>query len=298
MKYRITHRTHYRYSQPVVLCHNEARLQPRQAPHQACLASTVMVEPTPAEWAERQDFFGNRVLYFAVEEPHQGLTVSAISDIELASPPAPPGLDASPAWEALHAILLEHADAESRLARQFVLDSPCAAAAADPRAYAEPSFPSGRPVLAAVADLSRRIHREFRFDPQSTTVATPVSEVLAQRHGVCQDFAHLAIACLRSLGLPARYVSGYLETEAPAGLPRLQGADLSHAWFAVYVPGVGWVDFDPTNDCQPSERHVTTAWGRDYGDVTPLKGVIFGGGAHTLEVSVDMARVEEAPPGA
>jgi transglutaminase-like putative cysteine protease len=146
-----------------------------------------------------------------------------------------------------------------------------------------------------VHDLSRRIHREFRFDPHSTTVSTPVAEVLAQRHGVCQDFAHLAIACLRSLGLPARYVSGYLETVAPPHQAPLQGADSSHAWFAVYAPGLGWIDFDPTNDCLPAERHVTTAWGRDYSDVAPIKGVIFGGGAHTLEVSVDMRRIPHPP---
>jgi transglutaminase-like putative cysteine protease len=143
-----------------------------------------------------------------------------------------------------------------------------------------------------VADLNWRIHRDFTFDPQSTTVATPVGEVLAQRHGVCQDFAHLAIACVRAMGLPARYVSGYLETVPPPGQARLQGADVSHAWFAVYVPDAGWVDFDPTNDLVPADRHVTTAWGRDYADVTPLKGIIFGGGPHALEVSVDMQRLD------
>jgi transglutaminase-like putative cysteine protease len=179
-----------------------------------------------------------------------------------------------------------------RAARQFALDSACAGGAPDAAAYASPSFPPGRPILAAVRDLSSRIHREFRFDPESTTVATPVSDVLAQRHGVCQDFTHLAIACLRSLGLPARYVSGYLETHAPPGQPRLRGADASHAWFSVYVPRRGWVDYDPTNDCLPTDRYVTTAWGRDYADVAPLKGVIFGGGVHTLDVAVDMSRCE------
>jgi transglutaminase-like putative cysteine protease len=291
MRYRITHRTSYAYSQPVVLCHNEARLEPRETPRQQCLQSAVVIEPTATERDEREDFFGNRVLYFSVEDRHDKLTVSATSEIELA-PLAPPDLDASPAWEAVRDGMGEPADPETRLARQFVLDSPCAASAPETRAYAEPSFPPGRPILAAAADLSRRIHREFRFDPESTTVSTAVAEVLVQRHGVCQDFAHLAIACLRSLGLPARYVSGYLETETASGQPRLQGVDASHAWLAVYVPGLGWIDFDPTNDCLPAERHVTTAWGRDYGDVTPLKGVIFGGGAHTLTVSVDMVRVE------
>ena len=292
MKYRITHQTQYLYSRAVLLCHNEARLQPRQTARQSCRQSAVAVEPAPAARAERADFFGNRVLYFAVQEPHEQLTVTATSEVEVVPPPLSPPPDASPPWDALGAALDDQLDAESRAARQFVLDSPCAAAAPEVRAFAEASFPPGRPTLAAVLDLSRRIHREFRFEQQRTTVATPVSEVLAQRHGVCQDFAHLAIACVRSLGLPARYVSGYVETLAAPGQPRLQGADVSHAWFAVYVPGLGWVDFDPTNDCLPSDRYVTTAWGRDYADVTPLKGVLFGGGGHTLAVSVDMARVE------
>jgi transglutaminase-like putative cysteine protease len=322
MRYRVTHTTRYDYGQPVVLCHNEARLQPRQTPQQSCWQSVVTVDPVPAERAERVDFFGNRVLYFAVQDPHDRLTVTASSDVDVAARDA---LDdvAAPAWDRVRAHMQGSspestsanaggqegalpasmrqpkasqegagADPEQPVvqARQFILDSACAAASPAAAAYAAPSFPPGRPILAAVHDLNRRIHREFRFDPESTTVVTPVSEVLVQRHGVCQDFAHLAIACLRSLGLPARYVSGYLETTAPPGAERPQGADASHAWFAVFVPGNGWVDFDPTNDCRPGDRHVTTAWGRDYADVTPLKGVIFGGGTHRLDVSVDMVR--------
>lgn len=290
MKYRVTHRTLYAYGQPVLRCHSEARLQPRETTRQACLRSEVAIDPAPEQRAERRDVFGNRVLYFALQEAHGALAVTATSEVDV-TPTAPLDLEATPPWEALRDSLAEQADAESRSARQFALDSACAAAAPDAAAYAGPSFAPGRPILAAVHDLSRRIHREFRFDPDSTTVSTAVAEVLVQRHGVCQDFAHLAIACLRSLGLPARYVSGYLETVAPPHQPRLQGADSSHAWFAVYVPGLGWIDVDPTNDCLPADRHVTTAWGRDYSDVVPLKGVIFGGGAHTLEVSVDMRRV-------
>jgi transglutaminase-like putative cysteine protease len=291
MKYRVTHRTRYAYTQPVVLCHNEARLEPRRTARQVCRSSAVTITPEPAQRAAREDFFGNRVLYFAVQETHEQLTVTATSEVDVS--PSPPGhVGGSPPWDALRDGLADHVDAETRAARQFRLDSVCAAAAPDAATYAAPSFPLGRPVLAAVHDLNSRIHREFRFDPESTTVATPVAEVLGRRHGVCQDFAHLAIACLRSFGLPARYVSGYLETQAPPGQPRLDGADVSHAWFAVYVPGLGWIDFDPTNDCIPDERYITTAWGRDYADVAPLKGVIFGGGAHTLAVSVDMTRCE------
>lgn len=288
MRYRVVHRTRYAYSQPVVLAHSEARLEPRPTPLQACGACTIDIDPLPAVRAAHDDAFGNRVLYFAQQEAHQSLTVTATSEVEVgAAPPAPP----SPAWEETVRRLREDGDAESRLARQFALDSPGAAATPELHAYAAPSLSPGRPLLEAVADLNRRIHRDFTFDPTSTTVATPLVEVLAQRQGVCQDFAHLAIACLRAHGLPARYVSGYLETEPPPGQARLQGADVSHAWFAVYLPGVGWVDFDPTNDLLPADRHVTTAWGRDYTDVTPLKGVIFGGGPHTLEVSVDMQRL-------
>jgi transglutaminase-like putative cysteine protease len=291
MKYRVTHRTLYGYSRPVVLCHNEARLQPRRTARQVCRSSEVTIAPGTAARAEREDFFGNRVLYFAVQDAHEQLTVIATSEVEV-SPPPPVIDEDSPPWDALDQGLADDVPVETRVARQFALDSACAGAAPDAAAYASPSFPPGRPVLAAVRDLSSRIHREFRFDPESTTVATPVSDVLAQRHGVCQDFTHLAIACLRSLGLPARYVSGYLETQAPPGQPRLRGADASHACFAVYGTRLGWVDFAPTNDCVPADRYITTAWGRDYADVAPLKGVIFGGGTHTLKVAVDMARCE------
>lgn len=290
MRYRIVHSTRYDYSRPVVLAHSEARVRPRSTAAQLCAACTIDVDPLPAVRAEHGDAFGNTVLYFAVQDPHQSLAVTASSEVEVLAAVAPPS---SPPWEDAVRLLHESASAETRLARQFALDSPGAAGSPALRAYAAPSLPPGRPLLEAVAELNWRIHRDFRFDPESTTVTTPLADVLAQRHGVCQDFAHLAIACLRAHGLPARYVSGYLETEPPPGRKRLQGADVSHAWFAVFVPDVGWVDFDPTNDLLPADRHVTTAWGRDYTDVTPLKGVIFGGGPHTLEVSVDMLRVAD-----
>jgi transglutaminase-like putative cysteine protease len=175
---------------------------------------------------------------------------------------------------------------------QLALDSSHAAASAALAEYAAPSFAPQRPLLAVLEDLVGRIHRDFAFNPESTTVATPLADVLAHRSGVCQDFAHLAIGCFRSMGLAARYVSGYLETTPPPGQTRLQGADRSHAWFSVYVPGCGWVDADPTNDQVPPQRHLAIAWGRDYADVTPLKGVIFGGGTHTLEVAVDVVRLD------
>lgn len=291
MKYAIRHETRYGYSQPVVLCHNEARLQPRTTERQICLRSDVTVSPLTGARDEREDLFGNRVLYFAIQEPHGELIVTATSEVEITHVPASYDPSLSFPWEQALEQLRQGTSTQQREVRQFTLDSPCAAASDELRAYALPSFPPGRPVLAAVHDLSCRIHREFTFNPQSTTVTTPLSQVLANRGGVCQDFAHLAIACLRSFGVPARYMSGYLETLPPPGLPRLQGADASHAWFAVFVSGMGWLEFDPTNDQLPGDRYVTTAWGRDFADVTPLKGVIFGGGDHTLDVGVDMQRI-------
>lgn len=172
---------------------------------------------------------------------------------------------------------------------QFTYDSHYVARSNALLEYAAPSFAAGRPMLDAVADLTARIHREFRYDAKATTLATPLKEVLQHRHGVCQDFAHLAIGCLRSLGLAARYVSGYLQTNVPEGKERLIGADASHAWLSVFCPDVGWVDFDPTNNMIPADRHLTIAWGRDYDDVSPIKGVILGGGSHTMTIAVDVA---------
>jgi transglutaminase-like putative cysteine protease len=293
MKYRIVHATRYEYGLPVVLCHNEARLRPRQTPRQTPERFDVAIDPPPAELSERRDMFGNAVHYFAVQEEHSALLVTASSlvDVRASADDRPPVAES---WEESARRIVEEPDPELREARHFVLDSPAAFVTPEVAAFAAPSFPAGRPLFEAAHDLSARIHRQLAFDPQSTTVATPLSEVLDQGRGVCQDFAHLAVACLRSRGIPARYVSGYLETVSPPGIPRLVGADASHAWFAALVPGMGWCEFDPTNDQIPDEHHVVTAWGRDYTDVAPLKGVIFGGGAHTLEVAVDMARVNGA----
>lgn len=290
MRYRVRHRTEYEYSEPVQLCHNEARLRPRSTPYQSCIASELEIAPQPSARAERDDLFGNRVLYFAIQGIHQHLVVTATSEVDCHRPQRPASSDL--AWEAAAETVLRSADAEIREAQQFILDSPSVERSNDLLEYARPSFPAGRPLLESVFDLSARIHREFEFDPSRTTVTTHLSEVLDHRGGVCQDFAHLAIGCLRSLRLPARYVSGYLETVPAAGQPRLEGADASHAWFSVFVPECGWVDLDPTNDQMPDDRYVTIGWGRDYSDVTPFKGVLFGGGAHTMHVGVDMRRID------
>lgn len=290
--YRVTHTTRYEYGEPVTLCHSEAHLKPRGTEVQRVASSVVRVDPAPVLVSERDDFFGNRVTAFCIQQPHTVLTVTAVSTVELGDARLPLLQDTAPPWDQVVRRLADGGDEETLEARQYRLPSPQVPVDAACRDYAAPSFPPGRPVLDAARDLMGRIHAEFVFDPESTTVATPVAEVLAARRGVCQDFAHLGLACLRSLGLAARYVSGYLETLPPPGQPRLTGADASHAWLAVYVPDLGWTDFDPTNDLIPAGRHVTVAWGRDYDDVTPLKGVVLGGGPHALQVSVDVMPLE------
>lgn len=293
MKFHIVHTTRYAYSQPVGLCHNEAHLRPRDFELQTCPDTRIHIEPRPARYDERIDYFGNPVAYFSVQESHDRLTVTATSTVHRAAPPAR-DMEASVPWDSVATRLRSADNAAALSAREYALDSPLIAAGIELAAFALPSFAPGRPLLSAVHDLNGRIHREFLYDPDVTTVSTPLAAVLEQRRGVCQDFAHLAIGCLRSLGTPARYVSGYLQRTPPPGQERLRGADASHAWFAVYDPDAGWVDFDPTNDQIVSDRHVTTAWGRDYADVTPLKGVVFGGGAHSLEVAVEILCDDDA----
>jgi transglutaminase-like putative cysteine protease len=294
MKYRIVHKTEYTYGITVSQCHNIAHLRPRNLPAQQCLGHRLQIDPLPMDLAEHEDFFGNHATYFSIQQPHQTLTVTATSEVELQPRDGSPLPDTDMPWDEVRRRLTEVPAEAEREYRQFVLDSPHAAAAPELNAYAAASFPSGRPLLNGVRDLMERVHREFTYDPEFSTVSTPLAEVLASRRGVCQDFAHLAIACLRSLGLAARYVSGYLETLPPPGQVKQQGADESHAWFSVYLPDAGWHDFDPTNNRVPLDQHITTAWGRDYADVTPLKGVLFGGDpGHRPKVAVDMQRLPE-----
>jgi transglutaminase-like putative cysteine protease len=288
VRYRVRHRTVYRYGAPVSHCLNLAHLRPRASERQRCLEVRLEADPSPDLDREWTDFYGNWAWHFALQRPHQTLTVSAASLVEVEPSPEPDAIARLMPWEQVAAHLEASRLEGDREARQFMLPSPFVPLEGEVRAFAEPSFPSGRPLADAVADLTGRIHRELAYDPGFSTVATPLGEVLTARRGVCQDFAHLGIACLRSLGLPARYVSGYLETLPPPGKEKLQGSDASHAWFAAYLPGCGWVDFDPTNDMPAGERHITVAWGRDYGDVAPLRGIVTGGGAHTLEVAVDV----------
>ncbi|MDP2433181.1 MAG: transglutaminase family protein [Pseudomonadota bacterium] len=286
-RFHIEHLTRYRYAQSVDLNYGEARMLPRDTPGQRVLESHLELHPSIDDRQERNDAWGNRVVWFMSRQPHQVLSVTAHSVVERAAPPPAP---ASPPWEIV-ATRQRILSVEAVAAREFCLESPMIARHAEATEYARASFPPGRPLLESVADLSARIHADFQYRPNATEIDTPLSEVLKERHGVCQDFAHLALAGLRGLGLAARYVSGYLETTPPAGMPRQLGADATHAWIGVWLPDLGWFDFDPTNGIAASEGHLTLAWGRDFGDVTPLKGVTHGGGTHTLEVAVTVTRL-------
>jgi transglutaminase-like putative cysteine protease len=249
------------------------------------------IEPEPTSRSEYVDAFGNAVTTFLVAGGFDRLSVVAISEVTvLPVPPSPPSLP----WESAQWLLDIDRQAGSREARQFRAPSRLVPASPQLVEYAEPSFAAGQPLVDAVVGLAARIHRDFVYEPGFTSVTTPLLEVLEYRRGVCQDFAHLAVGCVRSMGLAARYVSGYIETIPPEGQQRLLGVDASHAWFSVYVPGWGWIDVDPTNDQLVSESYVTTAWGRDYWDVSPLRGSVEGGGSsHTLDVAVDVTRVTE-----
>jgi len=285
VRIELIHRTTYRYGDPVTTSHHDARLSPREEENQRVLAHELEILPRPESRRRRADYFGNRTTSFSLSEPHKSLEVLAHSVIEVTRTPDPP-LDTGPSWEAVRDAVRAGHSRDLLSACEMTFDSPRVAASPALAALATASFAPGRPLLACVRELTARIHRDLRYDPQATDLSTPLEEVLHNRRGVCQDFAHLAIGCLRSIGLPARYVSGYLLTRPPPGKPRLIGADASHAWFATFVPGQGWVAFDPTNDVVPSDEHITVAYGRDFDDVTPIRGVILGGGPHELEVAV------------
>ena len=282
--YQVVHTTQYEYREDVSVSHHVARVMPRDFLRQQCLHHALDIEPAPAVMRGHQDYFGNAVTFFIIERAHKALTVRATSTVTVRGKSLPPAA-ASPPWEEAREF-----DRLPLDAIECLFDSASIAVSDAILDYAHPSFSPGRPILDAVADLIRRIHADFTFDPQATTVTTPLRDVLSLRRGVCQDFARLGIACLRSQGLAARYVSGYLETVPAPGAPHLTGVDASHAWLAVYCPGLGWVDVDPTNNLFPSTTHVTLAWGRDYVDVSPVRGVILGGGQHSLHVSVDVLR--------
>lgn len=276
MRYRTRHVTTYSYGEPVSLCHNEVRLKPRTRPEQTLIDFRLDITPRPESVVEHADYYGNTAIFFCIHEPHSRLEIVAESVVDVSPEPAPAAWW-TPAWEDARAQAGEDVSA-----CQFVFDSQVIERSAEFAAYAEPSFPAGRSLLEAAQDLCRRIHADFLYQPYVTQVDTPVETALRNRRGVCQDFSHVMIACLRSMGLPARYVSGYIRS----GENRA-GADASHAWVSVYCPGFGWIGLDPTNDRMEGDgEHVTLAWGRDYADVSPMKGVMVGGGEHLVHVSV------------
>lgn len=292
--YGITHRTTYSYEGDVTSSFGRAHLLPSDRPGQRCLDAEVTVTPPPAELRDHTDYFGNRSTYFAVTTPHRELTVLGASTVVVEQPaPRPP---AAP-WESVRDRLAARPagaqDPGLLDTRSYALPSPRLPPLAAATAYTRSSFAPARPIDEAVIDLAARIHRDFRFVSGSTTVGSTVAELLEQGSGVCQDFAHLAVAGLRGVGLAARYVSGYLETTPPPGRPKLVGVDASHAWVSVFT-GAGWLDVDPTNDRVVGPSYVEVAHGRDYADVPPLKGVIFSNSADSvMHVAVDMVRLAE-----
>lgn len=322
MRYKIKHVTRYEYADFVSLCQNHARLTPCTDHKQVCLSSRIHVEPEPDYLDHYQDYFHNLVSVFEVPTQHKTLVVTAESEIQLLDQMEPRELPDRYSWEQVRQLLQqpdsllypdrlpgseqpsdpeqppdtgsvqgvqEAADLFS--AAEFTLPSPLIPLETEMKQFAELSFTPGRHLIDATYDLMARIFHEFQYDPGFSTISTPILSVLQHKKGVCQDFAHLAIGCLRTLGLAARYVSGYIETLPPEGQEKLEGADATHAWFAVYVPEIGWLDFDPTNNVTAKDQHITVAVGRDFSDVTPLKGVVFGGGSNQLSVAVDVKRL-------
>ena len=293
MRYLLTHKTQYIYHQSVNICYNEAWLVPRVLPYQRCLSHKIIITPQPTSEAVYEDFFGNQFKYFAIQEPHNQMTVTAITDVEVNRPNPYLWLNDTMTWEEACMQIHQSLQPAYLEARQFTAEAGIVQFAPEVVQYARSSFAPKRPLVQVANDLMERIFSDFKFTAGFTTISTPLAVVLKEKKGVCQDFAHLMIACLRCMGMAARYVSGYIETIPPEGQKKLVGADASHAWCAVFIPNLGWLDFDPTNNQIVHNQYVTTAWGRDYSDVPPLKGVVLGSGTQELKVAVDMLRTKE-----
>ena len=287
MKYNIVHLTRYVYTDVVTLCHNQAHLTPRESERQRCISCKLDISPLPATVQPWVNAFGNTATYFSIEQSHRELSLVARSQVEVLSTTVPRDRCRLP-WEQAAARIDSPGFLKEHDPLTLIYLSNRLSHGEDVRQYARESFPAGRPQFDAVMDLTRRIYTDFAYDPKATSIRTTPSEILESRRGVCQDFAHLQITCLRALGLLARYVSGYLVTQPPPGKPRLVGADATHAWASVFFPDWGWVDFDPTNNRLADGDYITLAWGRDYADVSPVRGVFIGGGAHQMNVAVDV----------
>jgi len=292
MIFEVSHKTIYNYTAPVAQAHHLVHLTPRAHERQKVLRHTLLVEPAPTARRDFTDYFGNPASTVALESSHSELLIQSRSQIEVQPPPAV-DLSASAPWDSVAADLAPAKKPYDLSVVQYLTPSPLVALSANLMDFARPSFAPGRPILACARELTERIFTEFAYDDAATDVATTLDEALEIKRGVCQDFAHVLIGAMRAFCLPARYVSGYLLTHPPEGEEKLIGADASHAWVSVWSPEIGWVDFDPTNNMIPQDEHITVAYGRDFQDVSPVTGVLLGGGTHQIKVSVD---VSPSPP--
>jgi transglutaminase-like putative cysteine protease len=290
MTFEVSHRTTYTYRKPVLQSEHLVYMTPRSGLRQTVLRHSLLIEPAPSGNVALTDYFGNSSAILSIDDEHTELIIHARSTVEV-HPPGPPMVALSTVWEQVASKARGENGELDITVLEFVSASRHTKIVREAIDYARPSFPPQRPVLEAALDLTQRIYNDFTFDDTATDISTPVSHVLHERRGVCQDFAHVAITCLRSLGLPARYVSGYLLTYPPPGLEKLKGADASHAWISVWAPELGWVDFDPTNGIMPANEHITVAHGRDYDDVSPISGVLLGGSKQEMSVAVDVTVV-------
>jgi transglutaminase-like putative cysteine protease len=287
MIFEVSHKTVYHYTAPVAQAHHIVHLMPRPHERQRIIRHTLLIDPAPASQSDFVDYFGNPASTIAIESSHSELLIQSRGVIEV-SAPQPIDLSASTAWNQVASELAPQQRPYDIDVVQYLMPSPQVAITPKLIEFAEPSFETGRPILECAQDLTSRIFNEFAYDGTATDIATTIDEILNIRRGVCQDFAHLLIGAMRAFCLPARYVSGYLLTRPPEGEERLIGADASHAWVSVWAPEIGWVDFDPTNNLVPGEEHITIAYGRDFQDVSPVTGVLLGGGSHQIDVAVDV----------
>ncbi|ADU65191.1 transglutaminase family protein [Desulfurispirillum indicum] len=291
MMFRVTHTTTYSYSDSVDLCYNETRIKPRSFSRQVVQSSSMNITPSADDYRERTDFFGNYVSYFCMQKPYREMIIKVISDVKILGNQGRDPLQQPISWEETLKTLSSCLDEPTINARQYTMASPLVPVFPELREYVSQYLEPEKPLVLVARDLMAGIFHDFRYVPGFTTITTSLTEVMRHRQGVCQDFAHVAIGCLRSIGLAAGYMSGYLETLPPPGQEKLVGADASHAWFTVYVPGWGWVHFDPTNNQLPDQQHIVCAWGRDYSDIIPINGVVYSSGKDELEVSVDVSRI-------
>lgn len=292
MRYRIRHVTEYAYQDTVGLCHNRLCLTPLSSPHQKCISSEIKIVPAPDDFNYRKDFFGNTLAFFSTYKEHDHLQVTSVSEVDLSGrPQADQAFRCPVLWQDVEKLMYDQDKAEYDVF-QYTLPSRFIPLSPVIRSFAEGCFIEDSTLWSACNSLMQKIHKTIEFKQGFTTINTPVEEVLKNRKGVCQDFAHLMISCLRNMGIAARYVSGYIETIPPPGKEKLTGTDASHAWVSVFFPTVGWVEFDPTNCLLPTYKHITVAFGRDYDDVAPLKGIVFSSGKQNLTVKVDVVRLD------